>query len=198
MSKPEIKKKRRNIVVDATGFGTKYYRQWQSVRTKGKKKKKDFVKLHAIADDKVPVFLSAVVTKGYYGDSPQFEKLIMRIDKSIEIGDVCGDPAYLSRANVQIVYEKGGVPIIKLKSGITIKAKGFPAWHKMIELARKNPKEYEKRYHRRSVIEGYFNGLKIRLGNKIRARRRHNQNIELLSRVIVWNALVLSRYYARR
>ena len=184
MAIPEAKKGRRTIATDATGFGTKCYRQWQSVRTKGKKKKKDFVKIHAIVDDKVPVFLSAIVTKGYYADSPQFEKLMKQIDPSIEIGDVCGDPAYLSRANVQIVEEEGGQTIIKLKNGITLKAKGYPAWPKMIKLAKENPKEYEKRYHRRSVIEGYFNGLKTRLGNKIRARRRHNQNIELLSKVI--------------
>lgn len=156
------------------------------------------MKLHAIVDDKVPVFLSAIITKGYYGDSPRFEKLMKRIDPSIEVGDVSGDPAYLSRANVQIVEEEGGQAIIKLKSGITLRAKGYPAWPKMIKLAREKPKEYDKRYHRRSVIEGYFNGLKTRLGSRIRARRRHNQNIELLSKVITWNALVLTRYYARR
>jgi len=66
----------------------------------------------------------------------------------------------------------------------------------MLKLARRNPKEYDKRYRRRSVIEGYFNGIKGRLGNEIRARLRHNQNIELLSKVVVWNALVLTRYYA--
>ena len=116
------------------------------------------------------MFLSAIVSKGYYGDSPQFENLMKRLDSSIEIGDVCGDPAYLSRANVQIIEEEGGQAIIKLKSGITLKAKGYPAWPKLIKLARENPKEYDKRYHRRSVIEGYFNGLKTRLGSKIRAR----------------------------
>lgn len=155
------------------------------------------MKLHAIVDDKVPIFLSAVVTKGYFGDSPQFENLMKKLDSSIEIGDVCGDPAYLSRANVQIVEEKGGQAIIKLKKGITLKAKGYPAWPKMIKLARENLKRYDKRYHRRSVIEGYFGAVKARLGNKIRARRRHNQNIELLSKVVAWNALVLTRYYAR-
>jgi len=94
--------------------------------------------------------------------------------------------------------EEGGQAIIKLKSGITLKTKGYPAWPKLIKLARENPKEYDKWYHRRSVIEGYFNGFKTRLGSKIRARRRHNQNIELLSKVVAWNALVLARYYARK
>jgi len=55
------------------------------------------------------VFLSAIVSKGYYGDSPQFENLMKRLDSSIEIGDVCGDPAYLSRANVQIISRKKAV-----------------------------------------------------------------------------------------
>jgi len=154
--------------------------------------------LHATVDDKIPVFLSAIVTKGYYGDSPQFENLMIRLDPAIEIGDVCGDPAYLSRANVQLVEEKGGQAIIKLKCGITLKTKGYPAWHKMIKLAKESPNEYDKRYHRRSVIEGYFGALKARLGSKIRARKRHNQNIELLSKIVTWNALVLTRYYARK
>jgi len=154
--------------------------------------------LHAIADDKVPIFISCRVTKGYYGDSPQFERLMNQVDKSLEIGDVCGDAGYLSRSNAQIVEEKGGQAIIKLKSGITLRAKSYPAWPRMIELAIQNPKEYDKRYHRRSVIEGYFGGFKIRFGSRIRARRRHNQNIELLSKVIAWNALVLTRYYARK
>ena len=156
------------------------------------------MKLHAIVDDKMPIFLSAIVTKGYFGDSPLFENLMIRIDPSIEIGDVCGDPAYLSRANVQIIEEKGGQAIIKLKKGITLKAKGYSAWSKMIRLSRENPKKYDKRYHRRSVIEGYFGAIKARLGNKIRARRRHNQNIELLSKIVAWNALVLTRYYRQK
>ena len=142
--------------------------------------------------------MAVVVTKGYYGDPPRFEKLMKRLDRSIEIGDLCGDAGYLSRAITQIVEDKGGQAIIKLKSGITLRAKGYPAWVKMLKLARENPKEYERRYHRRSVIEGYFGGLKGRLGSKIRARRRHNQNIELMGKVVAWNALVLTRYYARK
>ena len=165
---------------------------------KGKKRKKEFVKLHAIADDKVPIFLSARVTKGYYGDALQFNTVLQQVDPSIQTGDVCGDPAYLSREIVSIVEEKGGQAIIKLKTGIPLKAKGYFAWVKMLTLAREKPKEYEKRNHRRSVIEGYFGGLKTRLVSKIRSKRRHNQNIEPLLKVVVWNALVLTRYCARK
>ncbi len=110
------------------------------------------------------MFLSAIVSKGYHVDSPQFENLMKRLDSSIEIGDACGDPAYLSRANVQIVADEDGQAIIKLKSGITLKAKGYPAWPKLIKIARENPKEYDKRYHRRSVI----GGLLQRFQDKIR------------------------------
>lgn len=138
------------------------------------------------------------MTKGYYGDAPQFGKMMHQVEPTLEIGDVCGDAAYLSREIVSIVEGKGGQAIIKLKSGITLKAKGYQAWSRMLEIAILRPKEYEKRYHRRSVIEGYFGALKSRLGSRIRARRRHNQNIELLSKVVVWNALVLTRYYGRR
>jgi hypothetical protein len=48
------------------------------------------------------------------------------------------------------------------------------------------------RYRRRAVIEGTFGAMKERLGSGVRCRRRPTQRVEILCRIVVWNAIAVS------
>jgi transposase len=62
----------------------------------------------------------------------------------------------------------------------------------MIHEAWENKEAYESTYHRRAVIEGTFAAFKHRFGREVASKIRHNQNIEVLCRVVAWNILALA------
>lgn len=51
---------------------------------------------------------------------------------------------------------------------------------------------YKNRYRRRAVIEGLIGAFKSRFGEHVRSKRRHAQRIEILFRVVVWNAIAVA------
>ncbi|HZY70925.1 MAG TPA: hypothetical protein VFF67_08135, partial [Thermoplasmata archaeon] len=53
-------------------------------------------------------------------------------------------------------------------------------------------REFRCRYRRRSVIEGTFGARKARLGSPVRCRRRATQRVEVLGRIVVWNAMAIA------
>jgi transposase len=180
---------------DSTGESTRRYGRWFDVRTSRRAKKRRFVKLHGhvTTDAEMPFFLSAKVTKGYKGDSKQLPPLLKQKSKEIEIGEMPLDSAYLSRRNAQLVANMGTHPYIALKENTaSALSLGYPAWNKMVHEAWEQKEEYQKHYHRRSVVEGVFNAFKERYGSSVLSKMRHNQNVEVLCRVVAWNVLALA------
>ena len=180
---------------DGTGIATRKYERWFDVRNSSRSRKKRFVKLHAhvSTDREMPFFLSAIVTKGYKNDSPKLKALMSQKSRQITLDDVALDSAFLSRRNAQLVADNGANPIIKLKSNTaSAHSKGYPAWNRMIHDAWGNKEAYESRYHRRAVIEGIFGAFKHRFGREVASKIRHNQNVEVLCRVVAWNILALA------
>lgn len=114
--------RRLNIAGDGTGFGTKRYPCWFVSRKAGKKRKRQFVKLHLCISIWPAVVLSASVTKGTVADIRMLDTLLDGVDDAIVIGDVCLDPGYLSRYAVQSISDHGGLPVIKLKCNTTARA----------------------------------------------------------------------------
>jgi len=182
---------------DSTGLATRKYGRWLEVRnSRRKKKKRRFVKLHAHTTtdaEMMPFFLTAKVTKGYKSDSKQFGDLLRKTG-GVEIGEVTLDKGYLSRLNAQLIADIGAHPYIALKENIISSAlsHGYPAWNNMVHEAWEHKEEYEKHYHRRSVVEGLFNAFKERFGREVASKIRHNQNVEVLCRVMAWNVLALA------
>ena len=184
-----------NATCDSTGESTSRYGSWFDVRTSRKSKKRRFVKLHAhvTMDTEMPFFLSARVTKGYKSDSKQFLHLIRQKSRAIEIGEMPLDSAFLSRKNAQLIANIGAHPYIALKEyTLSALSLGYPAWNNMIHEAWENEEEYEEHYHRRSVVEGVFSAFKERFGRSVLSKIRHNQNVEVLCRVVAWNVLALA------
>jgi len=180
---------------DGTGVAIREYDRWFDVRNSKKSRKRSFVKLHAhvTTDKEMPFFLSARVTKGYKNDSPRLKCLMSQKSREIALENVALDSAYLSRRNAQLVADHAANPIIKLKSNTaSALSKGYPAWNRMVHEAWENKETYESRYNRRAVIEGIFSAFKHRFGREVASKIRHNQNTEVLCRVVAWNVLALA------
>jgi len=180
---------------DGTGIAIRKYERWFDVRNSRKSRKRRFVKLHAhiTTDKEMPFFLSATVTKWYKNDSPQLKCLMSQKSREIALENVALDTAFLSRRNAQLVANHGANPVIKLKSNTaSALSKGYPAWNRMIHEAWENKEDYEGKYHRRTVIEGMFGAFKHRFGREVASKIRHNQNVEVLCRVVAWNILALA------
>jgi transposase len=184
-----------NAGSDSTGLSTRKYGRWLEVRNSRRKKKKRFVKLHAhvTTDEEMPFFLAAKVTKGYKSDSKQFRDLLRKTGGVVEVQEETLDKGYLSRLNAQLIANIGAHPYIALKENTSSALSlGCPAWNNMVHEAWEHKEEYEKHYHRRSVVEGLFNAFKERFGREIASKIRHNQNVEVLCRVVAWNVLALA------
>jgi len=180
---------------DGTGIAIRKYERWFDVRNSKRSRKRRFVRLHAhvTTDKEMPFFLSAIVTKGYKNDSPQLRGLMSQKSREIALENVALDSAFLSRRNAQLVANHEANPVIKLKSNTTSAlSKGYPAWNRMVHEAWENKEAYESRYHRRAVIEGVFGAFKHRFGREMASKIRHNQNVEVLCRVVAWNVLALA------
>jgi len=176
---------------DATGVSTRRYERWFDARHGTARRRHRFVKLHAIVATRAqwPFFLSARVTAGTWGDSPELEDLLDQMDPSVELGNTTLDKGYLSRRNADLIEARGGLPVIDLKANVTAKTLGSPAWKRMVLRQRENRRAFRCRYRRRTVVEGVFGAFKRRFGETVHARRRHAQRVEILCRVAVWNAL---------
>ena len=184
-----------NAGSDSTGLSTRKYGRWLEVRNSRRRKKKRFVKLHAhvTTDEEMPFFLAAKVTKGYKSDSKQFRDLLRKTGGVVEVQEETLDKGYLSRLNAQLIANIGAHPYIALKENTSSALSlGCPAWNNMVHEAWEHKEEYEKHYHRRSVVEGLFNAFKERFGREIASKIRHNQNVEVLCRVVAWNVLALA------
>jgi transposase len=184
---------RTNVAGDATGVATHRYQRWFDVRHGKNIRRRRFVKLHAIVATRAewPFFLSARVTRGTRNDSPELEPLLDQLDPSIELGNGVFDRGYQSRQNAQLIEARGGLPVIDLKKNATAQAHGYPEWKRMVYRQWTDRRAFRCRYRRRTLVEGVFGAVKRRFGEIVQARRRHAQRIEILCRVVVWNALGL-------
>lgn len=126
--------RRINAAGDSTGEATHQYDRWFDVRHGRASLRERFLKLHALIDTRAdrPYFLSARVTAGTWGDAPQVPDLLDQLDPSVEIGNVTLDKGYQSRQNATIIEERGGLPVIDLKTNVTAKTLGHPAWKRMV------------------------------------------------------------------
>ncbi|GBC75004.1 hypothetical protein HRbin06_00313 [archaeon HR06] len=102
-------------------------------------------------------------------------------------GVFCADPAYLSRKNCKMVYEKGRKPFIKPKKNTKVNKKGCQAWRDMVTLYLEDKASFMKRYHNRSGVESIYSVLKTCFGNHLSSKKRRMQRRELYLKAIAYN-----------
>lgn len=174
------------LAVDSTGFGPPHSRRWRDVKNDNRESIR-CRKMHAMCGVKSNIITSATVTPGPSGDSPEFPELLERTSDNFPIGEVYGDPAYLSRRNCDLVEDSGGMPFFKPKSNTTRKAKRSKAWRDMILHHERDSESFMKRYHKRSNVESTFSSIKMRLSPHLRSRTETAKENELLVLAILHN-----------
>ncbi len=184
-----------HLAGDGTGLSTRRFERWVAARTYSGHRH-TFVKLHALVSTRAqfPLFYAAHVTDPYTNDVTELRTLLGQVSPDLSVGNVALDRGYLGKRNAQAVADRGGRPVIALRHNvpITTTPDGCPAWKAMVVDQLTHPREFRCRYRRRAVIEGVFGAFKARFGSSIRSRQIATQRVEILSRVVVWNALAVT------
>jgi transposase len=169
--------------------------RWFDIRKGRRKRRRDFLKLHFIVDCDSLLILSFKVTSPFKSDSRQVAYLLSFIG---ELGRLCADKAYLSKAICSLVAKHGGRPYIAIKRNITrIRSEGHDAWREMLTLYWRSRRLYEKRYHRRSLAETAISTVKRRFGHTLYSKRRRGQKSELRLKVLAYNLSMIARMPAQ-
>ena len=160
-------------------------------------KKRDFRKLHLASEcrQKEKPIYSWILTSALRHDSPRFRTLLRRVHG--RIGDVCGDKAMSSRDNADLVGKLGGRPFLMPKENATSRAGGHQGWKEMMELKENHPKQFEKKYHKRSKAESVNSSFKRKYGEFLHSRKWKTQRREAGFKVITHNMRLLVRYRIR-
>ena len=174
--------KRTILHVDSTGFRLKRSSSWFDIRTRRKSRRRDHLKLHTLVVHKFGLIYSFVVTKAYQHDSPILSRLLAFV--SLVEFILCGDAAYLSRINYELVDDKRGLVFFKIKKNVTGKKKGVKGWSKMITLFKSMPSCYVFIYHLRTYVETMFGAIKQRFDHQLYSRIWFMQRRELGLKVI--------------
>jgi len=187
-----LKNIEKKFSIDATGFSTSVKTDWVAVRF-GKEtcNWRDWKKLHIVCGVNSNIIVSASITKGYAHDSPEFNGLVTETSKNFKIDELSGDPAYLSKKNVDLVYKLGGIPYILPKSNTTGKPWINPNWKRMIKFWKEHKEEFLKHYHLRSNVESTFSMMKRKFSDHLRSKKDQAQRNELLCIIICHNLSVL-------
>jgi hypothetical protein len=174
---------KRGLAADSTGYGTHRYETWLTI--KGGEKRRGYLKLHLLIALANLAILNQNITRGTRNDSPILKTLLKPLPKSS--GDLCADPAYLSRRNCNLIATKGRTPIIKPKRNTTIRKHGSQPWRDMITLWLEDQTTFLKRYHQRSKAESVYSALKRCYGNHLSSHKRTAQRRELHLRTLSYN-----------
>lgn len=181
----------KEFAADATGFSTSVYEEWQDAKFNRPDEIKKYMKLHAMSGTRTNIITAARATDGPSGDSPQFPGLVEDTSDHFTVREISADKAYSSRDNVDIVYDKGGVPYIPFRDNVTGNARGSRVWAAMYRYFQKNRNEFRQHYHRRSNAESTFAMMKRKLGPKLRTEKEVSQRNEILLKCLVHNIIVL-------
>lgn len=180
------------IILDATGLSTEQYGRWRSVRFRSRKIKRKYVKIHLSVDLGTKTILVGIASKGWKGDNRFGLRMMDRVKRmvrvfGIEIQKALTDSGYLSRKMATKVEDLGGEPFIKIRKNTTAKAAGHPAWKHMVHRQHEDPVGFKAVHCYRVVVEGIISALKRLFGHTVASKKRHNQNVEVLCRLILWN-----------
>lgn len=192
------------IAIDSTGLKSIYDGEY---RTYKYDKRKNWLKLHIIVDEKSGVILNARLTKSNVGDSKVFQTLIKGVKG---VGKVYGDGAYDSDKIFGYCARNGIEPLIPVRINASkdhktirsyivaeqlgmIKRRGYrdDRNHYYPERYRKRQQELWKRrvkYGRRWMVESAFSSFKRMFGESVFSRKPDMIEKEIAAKVAVFNS----------
>ncbi len=179
-----------DFAADSTGFGTNTHFRYYSVRYKGERAEKAWVKTHAMVGVKTNVIAAAVIGHRDASDSRQFPALVEATAKNFTMREVSADKAYTSKENLALVVSKGAEPYMPMKTNAKPDKKA-PAWNKLYHLFAYRQEEFAAHYHKRSNVEATFSMVKRVFGDSVRSKTPVAQVNEVLLKLICHNIRVL-------
>ena len=183
-----------DTATDSSGFGTRTYELWSSVK-KDEGLRKGYLKLHIMIDIDTRMILDHEVTKSNISDIRTFRKFLERFDISKCSGKfMCADAAYLARDVCTIIEKLGYVPRIMPKKNSIARAKGHQAWRSMMLFYKQAYNEFVKEYGKRNIVESVFGSIKQVYGNALRMRLPKSRETEIMLNALCHNATYLCRH----
>lgn len=189
-----------DMILDSSGIRIIGRSIWYCLRIKKEIHKRECDKVHLAVSSQFMFILNWKITRYKKNDCPFFKILLAPFKL---LGIISADKGYLSRANFQLVADKGGEAYIPFKKGkkqgSTPKAKSCPAWKVAFYFWKTLNGIYMGIYHQRSRIEAVFSALKRRYGDKLYCRKARMRRKEMALRFIAYNLKLLICYrYAKK
>ena len=160
------------------------YEDWEDAKREIVSRHK-FVKMHVIAGAGGKKIVSCEVTRGTAHDSPRFRQMFVMVPDGA--GCVILDAAYNAYENYRVIRNSGRRPVIDPRKDHTLK--GYNPRAEMLGWRKENPEEFERTYHRRSLVESVFSSLRARFGAVVAAKTLPLQRLQLILRSVCYNLL---------
>ena len=182
-----------DLLVDSTGIKFVGEGEWKR-KKHGAEYRRQWRKVHLAIDAKTLEIRAIEVTDNSVGDAPMLPELLAQIADGQEIGSVCADGAYDTKACHEAIAQRNAQAIIPPRKNARLwknKANKFgervrnEAVRACQRLGRKIWKQWSG-YHRRSLVETKMHCFK-RLGERVMARTFESQVTELQVRVELLN-----------
>ena len=169
---------------DSSRFSIMQYEDWEDAK-RGIVSRHKFVKIHVIVDAGGKRIVPCEVTRDMAHDSPRFRQMFAMVPGGA--GCVMLDAAYDAYENYKVIRYSGRRPVIDPRKDHTLK--GYNPRAEMLRWRKENPEEFERTYHRRSLVESVFSSFKARFGAVVAAKTLPLQRLQLILRSICYNLL---------
>ena len=182
------------FAADSSGFSTSVYDRWFDQKWGTPKKTAQFVKAHVMCGVVTNIVTAAEVTAGQSSDAIQLPAFVDTTARNFTIKEVSADKAYLSRNNLRVVDDVGGVALIPFKvnsTGHSGHHKRNSLWEKMYHYFHLRREEFLDRYHKRSNVESTFSMIKAKFGGFVRSKTPTAQVNEVLAKILCHNIVVV-------
>ena len=186
------------FAADSTGFTIVPYERWFEYKYGRPGQRRQFAKAHITCGVKSKIVTAAVVTPGESSDSRQTPAMVKTTARNFTIKEFSGDKAYLSRENLAVVVEAGGMPYFPFKTNSVARnshhrqdAK-MDLWERMFHLFHSDP-EWLDHYHRRSNVESCMWMIKSKFGASVRGKTPTSRVNEVYLKLLCHNLVVLAK-----
>ena len=149
------------------------------------------------------VFEQAIITSGtrykmiasfiitdnpFAAEGPYLEEALSDVqDIYSRIDMMIGDAAFLSRKNTSLVAAADAIPRFYPKKNVTLRAKGSPAWKKMLYQFIEDLQSWLRDYHQRSISESVNSAFMRMFEKKLTRRIRSRRITESIARACDYN-----------
>ena len=178
-----------DFAVDSSGFTTCHFTRWYDHKYGVVKQQHDWVKCHIMCGVKTNIVTAVEIHGRNTNDCKLLPALVNTTAENFQIAEVSADKGYASKANLEMIAEKGGTPFIAFKSNHSGEASG--TWSKMYHYFQFRRDEFLQHYHKRSNVESTFSMMKRKFRDSLRSKTDVAMVNEVLCKVLCHNLVVL-------